>query len=106
VPRETVEEADETPRQRIVRWLEDREVDFEELRRGLELPVKVLEAELRHVERSLRRQERRLETRSPCCRDCGFDFPGRMRRHLHVPGRCPRCRSHRIDPPRFRVVPR
>ena len=106
MPRDAVEEAEETARQRIARWLVDREVDFEELRRALELPVRVLEAELRHVERSVRQQGRRLEARSPCCRDCGFAFPGRLRRHLHAPGRCPECRSHRIDPPRFRIVPR
>jgi len=101
---EEAPEADETVRQRLVRWLAARESSFDDLRLALELPVKGLEAELRHVERSVRAQGRRLRVEPPTCRDCGFAFPGRARRHLHTPGRCPECRGHRIEPPRFRIA--
>ena len=94
---------DETLRQRLVRWLSEAKYDFEELRQALEIPVRDLERELRHVERSLRGQGRRLRVEGPECRDCGYGFPGRASRHLHPPGRCPRCKGQRITPPRFAV---
>jgi predicted Zn-ribbon and HTH transcriptional regulator len=94
---------DETTRQRLSRWLEEAEYDFEALRLALELPARELEAELRHVGRSARRAGRRLVVEPPLCRECGFDFPGRAERHLHSPSRCPRCRSRRIAPPRFEI---
>lgn len=95
--------ADETVRQRLTRWLAASEYSFEDLRFALEIPARELEEELRHVERSARRRGARLEVVAPRCRDCGFDFPGRLRKHLHPPSRCPRCRSQRIEPPRFRL---
>lgn len=97
-------EATETVRRRLLRWLEDREVDFEELRVALQIGRRDLEEELRHVERSVRGRGMRLRVTPPRCRDCGFAFPGRTARHLHPPSRCPRCSGERIDPPRFRVV--
>lgn len=93
----------ETARRRLLRWLDQGEHDFETLRAALDLGAHELEAELRHVERTLRAAGRRLVVEPPVCRDCGFDFPGRVRRHLHPPGRCPKCRGQRIDPPRFRA---
>lgn len=95
--------ARETLRQRLLRWLAEDEYDFETLRVELDLSPRELDDELRHVERTLRAGGRRLLVEAPRCRDCGFDFPGRRRRHLHPPGRCPRCRGQRIAPPRFRV---
>ena len=95
---------DETPRQRLMRWLTESEYSFEDLRVALDIPARELEEELRHVERSARRQHMRLAVLPPKCRDCGFGFPGRLRKHLSPPTRCPKCRSHRIEPPRFRVA--
>ena len=95
--------AHDTVRQRLLRWLVRSEYSFEDLRTALEIPPRELEDELRHVEKSARAQGLRLRTLAPVCRDCGFDFPGRMRKHLHPPGRCPKCRSPRIEPPKFRV---
>ena len=96
-------EAVATVRQRLTTWLEESEYDFEELRSALQLPARQLEEELRHVERTARGHGRKLRVTPPRCQDCGFDFPGRARRHLHPPGRCPRCRGERIEPPRFRM---
>ena len=96
----------ETVRQRLLRWLDEDEYDFETLRDALELGVRDLERHLRHVEKTLRGRGGKLRVTSPRCRDCGFGFPGRTPKHLHPPGRCPRCRGERIDPPRFRAVDR
>jgi len=98
------EDATETSRQRLRRWLEHGKHDFETLRDALALGVRELERELRHVARSVRREGRRLAVEEARCRDCDFVFAGRSDRHLHPPGRCPRCRSQRIAPPRFRLA--
>lgn len=97
-------EASETTRQQLTRWLASGEYDFDQLREVLQLSVRDLEEELRHVERSLRPQGRRLVISPPRCRDCGFAFPGRRSRHLHTPGRCPKCRGERIDPAQLRIA--
>jgi predicted Zn-ribbon and HTH transcriptional regulator len=98
------EESDETVRQRLARWLAAQELDFETLREALGLGARELEEELRHVERSARRGGGRLVVTEARCLGCDFAFPGRSARHLHPPGRCPRCRGQRIAPPRFRLT--
>ena len=74
------------------------------LRDALDVSPRTLDDELRHVERSLRGSGRRLAVAGPLCRDCGFSFPGRARRHFHPPGRCPKCKHERISAPRFRIT--
>ncbi|MDX1648278.1 MAG: transcriptional regulator [Myxococcota bacterium] len=98
-----LEAAEETSRRRLARWLAEGEHDFETLREALGVGARELERELRHVARSARREARRLRVTPPRCLACGFAFPGRAERHLHPPGRCPRCRGQRIAPPRFRL---
>lgn len=92
-----------TRRQRIVELLERGEYGFEELRRELEVPVRLLKADLDHVERSVRASGKRLVVTPPRCLDCGFVFHGRERRHFHGPSRCPQCRSEGISEPRLTV---
>jgi predicted Zn-ribbon and HTH transcriptional regulator len=86
-----------------VELLSRQEFSFEELRRELQLPVRALEEDLRHVERSLRRSDRRLVVKPPRCQGCGFEFRGRAPRRFAAPGRCPRCRSERIHPAWLRI---
>jgi predicted Zn-ribbon and HTH transcriptional regulator len=68
--------------------------------------VRQLEDDLRHLERSLRRGPRRLAVAPPRCSACGFAFKGREPSRFHTPGRCPRCRSERIEAVRLRVEER
>ncbi len=96
--------ATETSRQRIVEILRREDHGFEELRRVLEVPARVLEDDLRHVERSLRRGPVRLRVDPPRCIDCGFVFRDRAPQRFQAPGRCPECRSERISDPRFRIA--
>lgn len=96
--------ATETSRQRIVEILRREEMGFEELRRALDIPARLLEEDLRHVEKSLRRGSERLRIDPARCRSCGFVFKDRVSRHLHAPSRCPTCRSERIAEPRFRIA--
>jgi predicted Zn-ribbon and HTH transcriptional regulator len=93
-----------TRRQEITALLEEAAYDFEELRQQLGVPVRLLEEDLRHIERSLRSGPTRLRSNPPCCKGCGFTFRERAPRRFAPPGRCPRCRESRIEGPRLRVV--
>jgi predicted Zn-ribbon and HTH transcriptional regulator len=99
-------ESARTRRQWLLEFLEQGERSFTELCELLEARVRDVEDDLRHVERSLRAEGRRLRVTPARCGDCGFVFRGRERRHLHPPGRCPKCRRERIHPPRFAIAPR
>jgi transcriptional regulator len=99
-----VTEARYTRRRRIVELLGAGEMGFEELRRELETTARLLEDDLRHVERTLRRSPARLVCEPPRCRECGFAFRDRAPHRFQPPGRCPRCRSERIAEPRLRIL--
>ena len=94
-------EAPVTARQRIAGILREGERSFDELRRELEVPARVLEEDLRHLDKSLKRGPERLRTEPARCLACGFVFEDRAPRRFHAPGRC---RSERIAEPRFRIA--
>jgi hypothetical protein len=58
---------------------------------------------LAHLGRSLAHRNERLVVEPATCIACGFAFADRDR--LTRPGACPRCRSTRIEPQVFAVVP-
>ena len=89
-----------TRRQQIVERLAEGEWEFDDLRRDFGLTVKVLEEDLRHIERSVRVDGQRLILRPACCEACDFVFSSTA---PHPPGRCPSCRDRRISGPWFRV---
>lgn len=78
-------------------------LSYETLRTVLGLTVRLLEEDLRHVERTARAAGERLVVEPARCRACGFSFRDRSARHFHAPGRCPQCRSERIEDPIFRI---
>lgn len=98
--------ATRTVRQQLRGLLLREPLGFDELRQLLGLSVRRLEEELRHVERSARGHGERLVVAPARCVACDFAFRHREARHLHAPGRCPRCRSERIADPTFRLEPR
>jgi len=93
-----------TRRQALGDLLAEREWSFEELRAKLAIPIHLLEDDLRHLDRSLRRSGARLEVTPPHCRDCDFRFRKRAPSRFHKPGRCPRCRGEHIVDTRLEVV--
>jgi predicted Zn-ribbon and HTH transcriptional regulator len=95
-----------TRRQELTELLGCREWSFEKLRRALSMSVRLLEDDLHHVDRSLRRGDRRLAVTPSRCGDCGYEFRGRAPKHFHTPGRCPRCRSEHILDARLAIVAR
>ncbi len=93
-------EAQMTIRQRIMAVLEQRPVSLREMAKDLGIKEKELLGHLPHVLRSTG-PSRRVEVCPASCLDCGFVF--RKRGRVSTPGKCPRCRSQRIEPPRFKV---
>lgn len=93
-----------TRRQTLRDLLAREERSFETLRQELQLPVHVLEEDLHHLERSLRRGAERLRVTEPRCLACGFVFRNRAPKRFSTPSRCPRCRSERVLPARLRVA--
>lgn len=94
-----------TIRQQLRGLLRRDTLSFSTLRQLLGVSVRQLEEELRHVERTVRASGGRLVVVPPLCLACEFSFRDRESRHLHAPGRCPRCRSERITDPAFRIDP-
>jgi predicted Zn-ribbon and HTH transcriptional regulator len=95
-----------TRRQELAELLTGREWSFEELRGALSMSVRLLEDDLHHLDRSLRRGDRRLVVTPSRCGDCGYEFRGRAPKHFHKPGRCPRCRSEHILDTRLEIAGR
>jgi predicted Zn-ribbon and HTH transcriptional regulator len=89
-----------TRRQQIVELLAESEWEFDPLRREFGLTVKVLEEDLRHIERSVRAGGQVLILRPACCEACDFVFKNTA---FHPPGRCPSCRDRRIAGPWLRI---
>jgi predicted Zn-ribbon and HTH transcriptional regulator len=85
-----------TRRRQIVDHLTGSKHDFEGLRQLLGVPVHVLDEDLRHVARTVRGSGGRLHVERATCADCGFGF---RQERFRPPGRCPRCRGHRIIGP-------
>jgi predicted Zn-ribbon and HTH transcriptional regulator len=91
-----------TRREEIVVLLEEGERGFDDLRRQLEIPVHVLEEDLRHIDLSVRAAGKRLVIGPALCLACGFIF---TKSKFHPPGRCPKCRDRRISGPAFSIAP-
>jgi predicted Zn-ribbon and HTH transcriptional regulator len=90
-----------TRRQEIANRLQEREWDVRDLRRELGLTVRLLEEDLRHVQRSARCKGFRFIVRPARCSRCGFSL---ARVSLHPPGRCPSCRHRHVDGPWVQLV--
>ncbi|ACB40564.1 transcriptional regulator [Pyrobaculum neutrophilum] len=96
----------ETVRERLAKVLLEAEepLDIYQLHALVQTDLKPSELyeELEHVKKTLKRMGYRLEVVPATCKRCGFQFTDRER--LKKPSRCPRCKSERIDPPRFYVT--
>ncbi len=88
-------------RRRLREHLQSRARTLSELAAVVELPLRVVEEHLRHLQKSLKREGSRLAVQPARCRRCGFTFThGRLTR----PGHCPRCHGEWIEPPRISIV--
>ena len=62
----------------------------------LEVPVKDLEDDLKHLQKSLKHSEYRLDVKPATCNKCGFKFD---KDKLHKPSKCPICHHTWIHEP-------
>lgn len=91
----------ETARRRIAALLSDRFLTAREISSGAGIPEKEVADHLLHLEKTLRREGRRLAVVPAACRSCGFSF--RKRDRPARPSRCPVCRGESIEPPAFGI---
>jgi hypothetical protein len=87
-----------TVRQTIKRLLQAQAMTSQDLSLYLEIPLKEIEQHLEHIERS---KGSKLLIEPAECRGCGFVF--KKRKRMDAPGRCPKCRGHRIEGPYFKL---
>jgi hypothetical protein len=62
---------------------------------------KAVPAHLEHLRKSAASAGERFEIEPAVCNKCDYVFADRDK--LTRPTRCPKCKSERIDPPRFRI---
>lgn len=89
----------ETARQALRRALSPEPRTARELSTLTSLSEKDVLAHLEHLERSLEAEGAPLSVLPARCFRCGFEF--RSRERFRRPGRCPECKSERVQPPRF-----
>jgi predicted Zn-ribbon and HTH transcriptional regulator len=90
-----------TVRDQIRAQLELRPHTSLQISQAVGIPQGEVAGHLEHLARSLPHQGLELEVAPAACIACGFEFEGRRR--FGRPSRCPRCKSERIEPPRFSV---
>lgn len=92
-----------TIRQKILRILEQGPATARDISQEVGISEKDVPFHLASVEKSLRRQNRKLEMTPGRCLACGFVFSRGNR--FKKPGRCPGCREGRITSPAFLASP-
>lgn len=90
-----------TIRENIVELLLQKELDAREISGQVGVSEKDVTEHLVHIGRSLSNRGLKLVTAPAQCYSCGYTFKDRSR--PKKPGKCPRCRSEHIDPPRFSI---
>lgn len=85
-------------RKDLIPLLENRMVTVEELAELFEARPRDIELDLAHLLKSLKRSSYRVTIEPARCRKCGFRL---KHERLSKPGKCPRCRSTWIAPPRI-----
>ena len=90
-----------THRQQIIDLLCQAPMTALDISQAVRVSEKDVYRHLKHIQKTVAGQKRKLSL-TPCtCLACGFTFTDRRR--LTKPGRCPRCRESRIDHPVFRI---
>jgi predicted Zn-ribbon and HTH transcriptional regulator len=91
----------ETVRQAIREALSGASLSAHEISEVVGIKEREVAAHLASIERSAKHHGERLVVEPARCEPCGFVFQNREK--LTAPSRCPKCKSERIHPPRFRL---
>ncbi len=91
----------ETRREQMVNMLKEGEWTLDSLAKYFDVPSKIVEDDLSHIEKSLKKSYS-LTQIPPYCEGCGFSFKNRNR--FQKPSRCPECKKERISEGTIRLV--
>jgi predicted Zn-ribbon and HTH transcriptional regulator len=91
----------ETIRQSIREAIRDASLTAHEISEVARVAERDVAAHLASIERGAKYHGEELVVEPARCELCDFVF--RKRERLTAPSRCPKCRSERIHPPRFRL---
>ncbi len=91
-----------TIRQQIISLLSEDEYGSREISQELSIREKEVYGHLSHISRSVTSQKQKLVITPSRCILCGYDFETRKR--FTRPSRCPKCKSERIQGPRYRII--
>jgi predicted Zn-ribbon and HTH transcriptional regulator len=95
------DERTRTLRQALAVALRDGPLSAHELSERVGVEERDVASHLEHLERSFKNTGQKLAVLPARCVACGFAFKDRARKGR--PSRCPKCKSERIEPPRFSV---
>jgi predicted Zn-ribbon and HTH transcriptional regulator len=88
-------------RKDLINLLLDNRLGLRDIAEILEVPIKDLEDDLRHLQKSLKRSEYRLNVKPAVCNKCGFKFD---QGKLHKPSKCPICHHTWIHEPQLSIT--
>jgi transcriptional regulator len=94
--------ANETVRAALREALRGRPLTALELSAAVGIAHKQVDDHLEHLQKSVSAEGETLVVDPATCLGCGYVF--RERTRTSRPSRCPKCKSERIDPPRFSLV--
>src|SRR5262245_56926112 len=92
-----------TRRQRLADTLDMEPRSVEALAAELRMEPRDVEADLRSLEKSLRRDGKRIVVEPARCRRCKFVFEDRSSRRYTTPSKCPECLATQIEPALLRI---
>ena len=90
-------------RKDLIELLLDNPLGLREISQMLEVPIKDLEDDIKHLKKSLKRSEYRLHIKPATCNKCGFEF---HKEKLHKPSKCPKCHHTWIHEPLLYIIHR
>jgi predicted Zn-ribbon and HTH transcriptional regulator len=90
-----------TLRQQMFGLLIENAMTALDLSQAIRVPEKEVYQHLSHIQKSVAAKGRMFVVTPSTCLACGYTFADRRR--LTKPGRCPRCRESRVEPPVFQV---
>jgi hypothetical protein len=90
-----------TLRQEMIALLESDQMSARDLSGCLGIKEKDVYTHLGHIQRTVAAQGKAVLIRPSHCLNCDYLF--KNRRRFTRPGRCPRCKSTRLEAPLFRI---
>jgi predicted Zn-ribbon and HTH transcriptional regulator len=90
-----------TIRKQIISVLEHKECDARMISQQLGIREKEVYSHMPYIIRSVSAMGKALTLIAARCNACGYQFKDRKK--TSKPGRCPKCKKERIDPPRFTI---